>query len=293
MDPLPESELDQNNSNQGDETVQMSVVSLPCNQLGTGRRSIESFETYHTDLMEKYNEKNKTCLSMASRVLGKMFDVRFLKDPIFLMKILSISIFCMGIMIPYTYLISLMENALDLDRSQFSSILFIMGLCNCLGRIAGGAISDLESVSPQVVVTVTTAIAAAAVVAMTFCNQLWMFMVAAGVFGFFIGPGLSLSSVILVELYGMENLTTTLGMWFFFEGVFTMPGTPIAGAIFNATKSYVAMFLFHCSDIGYFNCVEWRLLRIVFEELAQALNQARKYVLCDAFLHYAQRSIES
>ena len=49
-------------------------------------------------------------------------------------------------------------------------------------------------------------------------------------------------SVILVELLGLENLTSAFGLLLLFQGVAVMIGTPIAGAIYEFLGNYDISF---------------------------------------------------
>ena len=46
----------------------------------------------------------------------------------------------------------------------------------------------------------------------------------------------------LVDLLGLENLTSAFGMLSLFRGVTTFMGPPLAGAIFDATENYDISF---------------------------------------------------
>jgi hypothetical protein len=47
-----------------------------------------------------------------------------------------------------------------------------------------------------------------------------------------------LTSIILVDLLGLEKLTNAFGLLILFRGAAAIFGTPLAGAIYDATNSY-------------------------------------------------------
>lgn len=49
---------------------------------------------------------------------------------------------------------------------------------------------------------------------------------------------ISLTSIILVDLLGLEKLTNAFGLLILFRGAAAIFGTPLAGAIYDATNSY-------------------------------------------------------
>lgn len=63
-------------------------------------------------------------------------------------------------------------------------------------------------------------------------------------FGFTIGAYVGLTSVILVDLLGLEKLTNAFGLLLLFQGIASFAGPPIVGSLYDYTNSYVPGFLF-------------------------------------------------
>lgn len=57
--------------------------------------------------------------------------------------------------------------------------------------------------------------------------------------------------MILVDLIGREKLTNSFGLLTMFQGIATVVGAPIAGMIYDFTKSYTMSFMY----IGITICV--------------------------------------
>lgn len=70
------------------------------------------------------------------------------------------------------------------------------------------------------------------------------------VFGFTIGAYVGLTSVILVDLLGLEKLTNAFGLLLLFQGIASFAGPPIVGSLYDYTNSYVPGFIFAGSMIG-------------------------------------------
>lgn len=64
------------------------------------------------------------------------------------------------------------------------------------------------------------------------------------VFGFTIGAYVGLTSVILVDLLGLEKLTNAFGLLLLFQGIASFIGPPIVGSLYDATSSYTTGFIF-------------------------------------------------
>lgn len=54
---------------------------------------------------------------------------------------------------------------------------------------------------------------------------------------------MSLTSIILLDLFGLENLSTTFGIISCCRGLSAIVGPPLAGLLFEATNSFTGMFL--------------------------------------------------
>lgn len=53
---------------------------------------------------------------------------------------------------------------------------------------------------------------------------------------------ISLTSIILVDLLGLDKLTNAFGLLILFRGFATIIGSPLAGAVYDATQTYTIPF---------------------------------------------------
>lgn len=53
---------------------------------------------------------------------------------------------------------------------------------------------------------------------------------------------ISLTSIILVDLLGLDKLTNAFGLLILFRGAAAIIGSPLAGAVYDATQSYSIPF---------------------------------------------------
>lgn len=64
------------------------------------------------------------------------------------------------------------------------------------------------------------------------------------VYGFTIGAYVGLTSVILVDLLGIDKLTSAFGLLLLFQGIAGFIGPPIVGFLYDQTESYAPGFVF-------------------------------------------------
>lgn len=73
----------------------------------------------------------------------------------------------------------------------------------------------------------------------------------ASVFGCTIGAYVGLTSVILVDLLGLDKLTNAFGILLLFQGIASFAGPPIAGSLYDFTGKYEPGFLLAGASIGF------------------------------------------
>ena len=66
------------------------------------------------------------------------------------------------------------------------------------------------------------------VLILPFCTSYLLYVVMVSMFGFFTSFVI-LETIVLVEILGLENLTSAFGLILLFQGLASMIGTPIAG----------------------------------------------------------------
>lgn len=75
---------------------------------------------------------------------------------------------------------------------------------------------------------------------------------------------ISLTSIILVDLLGLDKLTNAFGLLILFRGAAAIVGSPLAGAVYDATGSY---------DIPFFMAAAFFAISTVTSFMAPALKR--------------------
>uniref|UniRef100_A0A0K0DEU2 MFS domain-containing protein n=1 Tax=Angiostrongylus cantonensis TaxID=6313 RepID=A0A0K0DEU2_ANGCA len=76
------------------------------------------------------------------------------------------------------------------------------------------------------------------------CSDFVSLSVYAGLFGFSISSYICLTSVILVDILGLEKLTNAFGLLLLWQGIGTVFGPPVSGYLADLTNTYVWSFVF-------------------------------------------------
>ncbi|XP_017018901.1 monocarboxylate transporter 14 [Drosophila kikkawai] len=205
----------------------MSVTRLPTKQ----------------DMLEDRQKGCRICPEAVRRTLSTMLDTELLKSPAFMCLAFSGFLTMMGFFVPFSFLV---ERAVagGMDKESALGVLGGIGLVNTVARIVCGSISSFPSVKPLWLNNFAlTAGGIATIFSGVVINSAsqWTFAL---FFGVCIACFSALRSLIAVELIGLEKLTNAYGFLMLFQGLAATVGTPIAGSLYETTKSYDMAFYF-------------------------------------------------
>ncbi|XP_012273291.1 monocarboxylate transporter 3 isoform X2 [Orussus abietinus] len=188
--------------------------------------------------------------------LATMMDMSLLKDPVFLLIGISNVFGMAGLYVPFVYLVD--AAVLDgIEPNSASFLLSIIGITNTFGRVACGYVADFPQVDSLLLNNICLIISTVAVAATPFCHTYAAYIVMSIFFGIAISGYISLTSIILVDLLGLDKLTNAFGLLILFRGAAAIVGSPLAGVVYDATQSYsipffMAGFFFFVSTITSF-----------------------------------------
>lgn len=199
-------------------------------------------------IKEEEDEKEEEDSSCVSRLcncfrsftaeLGETMDITLLWDFVFVLFAVSNLLTSIGYVVPYVFLpirATTMEIA---DPRQASFLLSIIGITNTIGRIVFGYIADFKFVNRLMLYNTVLVLCGLASFVSSLCVTYPLMAAYAGVFGFMIGVYTCLTPIVLVDLLGLKKLSNSFGLVLLFQGIGAVSGPPIAGAIYESTKSY-------------------------------------------------------
>ncbi|XP_022820451.1 monocarboxylate transporter 12 [Spodoptera litura] len=179
------------------------------------------------------------CSTEFKAALGEMLDVSLLVDPIFILFAVSNFLTSIGFYIPYVYTVPMSES-LGVENPPY--LISIIGGSNLVGRIILGYISDKPWVNRLLAYNLCLTIAGIGTAMAMACWEFWGLALYATTFGFTIGAYVGLTSVVLVDLLGIEKLTNAFGLLLLFQGIASLIGPPFAGWLFDTLHSYAPGF---------------------------------------------------
>nr|XP_018910909.1 PREDICTED: uncharacterized protein LOC109039738 [Bemisia tabaci] len=177
------------------------------------------------------------CSPETKDTLNEMLDFSLFKEVLFTLFALSNFLTSVGFNIPFTFIINLGEERL-VPRDQRSYLLAIVGIANTVGRVVLGYISDKPYINRLYIYNGSLTIGGIATILSAFCDDFWSLAVYCAVFGFTIGVYVGLTSVVLVDLIGLDKLTNAFGLLLLFQGIASFVGSPLAGFLTDKTGTY-------------------------------------------------------
>ncbi|GFX20061.1 monocarboxylate transporter 5 [Trichonephila clavipes] len=209
-----------------------------------------SSNLYIYDVQVKDAEQKEVPTSLKSRIVNflcpedmkeafkEMMNFKLMSNLIFLMFGFSNFFTNIGFNVPYVYT---KDRAIDLDianETYASFLISIIGIANTVARVALGYLSDRTFINRLWLYNGSLTLCGLATAFSSFCLSYDLMATYAVVFGATSGAYVSLTSVILVDLLGLDKLTNAFGLLLLFEGVACLIGPPITGWLYDYTGSY-------------------------------------------------------
>ena len=144
-------------------------------------------------------------------LVKSMLNPKILTDKKFLLIGVSNFFGFLGFYIPFVYLPSMAgDNGVEKDEAAF--LLSIIGISNTVGRVFTGFISDLQCVDSLFVVNISLILSSVSLFTMPFLTDMTSYAIISSLFGLFIAAYIALTSIVLVDLCGIQNLTSAFGL---------------------------------------------------------------------------------
>ena len=146
-------------------------------------------------------------------VLKEMVDFSlFINDPFFALICLSNVFGFLALYIPYMYLPNLIL-AKGMTLSEASFVVSVIGISNTVGRVIIGWIVDFPRISALLVTSASLFLSGICILAFpSFCSDFSSFLAVALGLGFSVSAYISLTSIVLVDLVGLDDLTSAFGL---------------------------------------------------------------------------------
>lgn len=178
----------------------------------------------------------------AKKEPSKYFDVQLLKDPIYLVILIS-NCTCA---ISYTNFIILVPSyALEcgFDKTLGAYLLSIISALDLVGRIGGSALSDVVETPKRYFFITGLLISGISLAMIPLVSSYSAISAFCSIFGIASGINVGVTALVMTEMLGTERLMSSYGISLFMNGILQLIGPPLCGFWFEHTKSYKSLFV--------------------------------------------------
>lgn len=193
------------------------------------------------DCKENFREENRSPEKAGVRfILRKYF--RLLKRPKILLVFLAQFHFIFGFYFPFVFIPD-KARGLGISEKISAWVISTIGMSSICGRIILGCFADKPSVNRLLMFKICLLISGISTALNPLFNNIWLMLIYAVIFGASTGFTISVTSVILLDLVGLEHLTDAVGLVSLFQGIGSLLGPSVAGLLYDMTGSYTVPFL--------------------------------------------------
>ncbi|XP_064455597.1 monocarboxylate transporter 9-like [Ornithodoros turicata] len=212
--------------------VSMSVTSL---------RTVKSVTVPTGE--EKSCLRRCLCSDEMEAAVREMMNFALLRSPVFVLFAVSNFFTSVGFNVPYVYTKDRAVEALHMTDETASLLLSCIGFSNTVGRVLLGYLSDKPCINRLWLYNANLTICGLATAFSYLAEDTTSMSIYCVIFGATSGAFVSLTSVILVDILGLDKLTNAFGLLLLFEGFASYVGPPVTGWLYDYTGSYDPGFL--------------------------------------------------
>ncbi|GFR57873.1 monocarboxylate transporter 14 [Elysia marginata] len=249
---------EQDNKNPTD----LTLISPESEMLGNKPNPKEVYQVIaEIDMLRQQRRKEncfRACLGTIFPVEGekrgkrrrRLFDWSLFKDFPFLVMCVSMAFFNIAQKTVFTFLPAYCEQQ---GVPEYGVVVSVAGAGDTLGRIAAGLLMDRPFVRPfrGAAYSLVLFIAGGAALVIPFSKSLLLLCVASSIYGSMVGASVSQKSTVLAALLGKETVNSAFGILYAFQGLGTLTGPPLSGALRDKFGDY--KFAFYLSGGSMFN----------------------------------------
>jgi len=168
--------------------------------------------------------------------------LQLLSDPLFIVILVSNATTAIG----YTntaILLPSYANDVGHDKSKSQYLLSVVALLDLVGRVGGSTLSDWILLDKRYYYLSGLVLSGVALLVMPwFADDYPSMCYACAAFGLGSGVVVGITAVIMVDMLGEERLSSSYGISLFCSGLMQLIGPPVAGYLYQSTRSYKYAF---------------------------------------------------
>ncbi|XP_017323533.1 monocarboxylate transporter 5 isoform X1 [Ictalurus punctatus] len=184
---------------------------------------------------------NSLIWETAATKKAKVLDFSLLKNPFFCIYTWSLVFSQLAYFIPYFHL-SARARTLGIDPMDASFIISVAGITETVAQLASGWVTDRNLVHKYHYHKAYLILCGIVNLLSPLATSFIQLMIYAVFFAIFCGGYMALLLPVLVDLVGSEKVNNSMGFSMFFVGLGCLTGPPLAGFLYDYTRTYDCSF---------------------------------------------------
>ncbi|XP_058804067.1 monocarboxylate transporter 13 [Phymastichus coffea] len=194
-----------------------------------------------TSTFRKSPEKQAKSEDEQEKLANKFFDCSLLKDPMYLVILISNSTNAISYT-NFVIVLTLYAAELGFTQNEGSLLLSTISLFDLTGRIGGAAMSDTKLMPKHWYFVGGLFLSGISLAILPLAKSFYMCAFYCSLFGISSGVYVGVTAVVMADMLGVEKLTSSYGISLFVNGVLQLIGPPICGAIGDAIGGWGPIF---------------------------------------------------
>lgn len=164
----------------------------------------------------------------AKHIMSEMLDASILRSHVFMLFCVSNILLYSAYDVPYVYTPDKAVR-MGISSQRASFLVSVIGITSTAGQVIIGYLGDHQCINTLLLYNALTSVAGVATMAVPLLRGYAALAIYCSVFGFFISANYALTTIIIVNLLGMDKLTNAYGIVMLAEGLANVIGPPLAG----------------------------------------------------------------
>lgn len=171
------------------------------------------------------------------RKKSNAIDIAIFKDVPFLVLLLTILFSFFAMSIPWI-IVPVQAKNCEMTGTEILIILTAVGICGILGRVVFTLFGLLKNFNHNLGMSIITLINGVPILIMVYSCNFWAIAVLSSILGFCNGYTFPASSIVTVDLVGVQKFNSAWGLVVCCMGIAWLIGPPLAGLIYDNTENY-------------------------------------------------------
>ncbi|XP_063036173.1 monocarboxylate transporter 13-like [Melospiza melodia melodia] len=187
------------------------------------------------------NGASRTNKEDQSPITPKTFNWMLVRRPEFVLYAIFGILAAMSFFVPPLFLVPL-SYSLGIDESWTASLLSILAMVDFGGRLLCGWYANLHVTKSIHLLAMAITLISTSLMLLPLANNYLSLAIFTGFYGFFFGTTVAIHITVLVDVVGMPEFDSALGLFMLIRSTGGFVGPPLAGLIVDMTGDYRAGF---------------------------------------------------